>query len=142
MRLEHLTRETSLVPCFISLLDAARFLRRAILACYGQDSRPVKLLLKSLSALAAIVWGRICHAGPDESWTRAPTPDGSKMVGESEQIGSHCLPNELRRRAVQRSADCRYRSPVKEWQVSWFVLGAITFKVTDTIFCKYCRCAH
>ena len=32
-----------------------------------------------------------------------------------------------------------YRSSVKEWQVSWFVLGAITLNGTDIVFCKYCR---
>ena len=32
-----------------------------------------------------------------------------------------------------------YRSPVKEWQVSWFVLGKMTLNGTDTVVCKYCR---
>ena len=32
-----------------------------------------------------------------------------------------------------------YRSPVKEWQVSWFVLGTVTLNDTYTVVCKYCR---
>ena len=32
-----------------------------------------------------------------------------------------------------------YRSPVKEWQVSWFVFGTITLNGTDTVVNKYCR---
>ena len=35
-----------------------------------------------------------------------------------------------------------YRSSVKEWQVSWFVLGAITLNFTDTVVCKYYRTVH
>ena len=31
-----------------------------------------------------------------------------------------------------------YRSPVKEWQGSWCVLGTITWKGTDTVLCKHC----
>ena len=30
---------------------------------------------------------------------------------------------------------------VKEWQVSWFVLGTITFNGTDTVVCRYCQTA-
>ena len=33
----------------------------------------------------------------------------------------------------------RYRSPAKEWQVSWFVMGTITLNGKDTVVCKYCR---
>ena len=32
-----------------------------------------------------------------------------------------------------------YRSPVKEWQVNWFVLGTITLKGPVTVLCNYCR---
>ena len=40
-------------------------------------------------------------------------------------------------------AYCRtYRSPVKEWQVSCFVLGTITLNGPDTVVCKYCRTVH
>ena len=33
---------------------------------------------------------------------------------------------------VEADPNGRYRSPVKEWQVSWFVLGTITLNGTDT----------
>ena len=32
-----------------------------------------------------------------------------------------------------------HRSPVKEWQVSWLVLGTITLNGTNNVVCKYCR---
>ena len=32
-----------------------------------------------------------------------------------------------------------YRSSVKEWQVSWFVLVTIILNIADTVVCKYCR---
>ena len=32
-----------------------------------------------------------------------------------------------------------YRSPVKERQVSWLILGIITLNGTDTAICKYCQ---
>ena len=32
-----------------------------------------------------------------------------------------------------------YRSPVKEWQISWFVLGTITLNGADTVVCKCCQ---
>ena len=32
-----------------------------------------------------------------------------------------------------------YRSPAKEWQVSWFVLGTTVLNGTDTVVCKYCH---
>ena len=73
-------------------------------------------------------------------------PQPTRLVAEIRQkpnLERHGLLDLLshHRRRLGRTIKT-YRSPVKEWQVSWFVLGTITLNGTDTVVCKYCRTVH